>query len=397
MDILGYLASEFSSFDEKPFNAVDSAILSQICMVHAEEVIPAFPKDRQVSRWRRRLQGIVDPTARPVHCIDLVRAEYYETMFTGLVPSLIKENLLAVAASPRFRDMLASDYLCLFDEVQHTQFAALTFTYKKEFAYIGFRGTDTSLAGWHENFNMAFSPSVPAQEQALAYLEAVSARTPRRLIVGGHSKGGNLAMYAALHARPEVKERIESVYSHDGPGFKTGAVPSLLWESLEGRIHRTVPQDSVVGLLLDASAPLRVVKSTAHGIDQHSVFTWEVEDGDFVYEDDVSDSSKFTCEVLHEWLSSYSDEEAKDVVDALFAAIEASGAKDATDIFFAGPKMASLIMAAGKNIDGRSRTVLMSALGSLGEVAARHAAEGVAAAAHEAFDKLGTIAARRTR
>lgn len=395
MNVLDYLASEFSSFKEKPFNTVDSAILSQICMVHAEKVIPALPERKGLSSWGSRLRNIVDPATRPVHFIDLLRAEYYETMFTGLVPGLIKENLLAVAASPRFREMVVSDYVSLFDEKRNTQFAAMTFSYGREFSYIAFRGTDTSLAGWHENFDMAHEQAVPAQQQALAYLEAVAKRARGRLVVGGHSKGGNLALYAALHAKPAVKSKIDLVYSHDGPGFKADSVSRDLWDSLDGRIHRTVPQDSVVGLLMDNPAPLRVVESTAKGIDQHSVFTWEVGEGDFVYRDELSDSAKFTRDVLHEWLALFSDDEAEEVVDALFAAIAVSGAKDASDIFLAGPKMVPLIMAAAKNVDANSRAVLTSALGSLGEVAARHAFGGVTAAAQGAFEKLGAIAALR--
>ena len=394
MNILDYLATEFSGFDELPFNPVDSAILSQFCMVQADGIVP--PLRERKSFWD--LGTVVQnrlPTMRgAVRFIDLLRAERYADMFTGLIPGRVKDNLLALAASPRFRDMVLRDYLSLFDVERQTQFAAVTFVYKKEFAYVGFRGTDTSVTGWRENFNMACSSPVPAQEQASRYLQTVAPNLPRRLFVGGHSKGANLAVYAALKAQPAVQDRIELVYSHDGPGFKAGMFSKADWNKLDGRIHRSVPQESVVGMLMETLVPPRVVKSTEHGLMQHSPFSWELDGSDFLYLDDLADSSKFTDTVFAEWLARYNDEEAAAVVDALFQAIEASGARNATDIFFGGPKTVALITEAAKNIDDDARETLMGALGTFAEIAARAATQGIAVAAQDVVAKLVPKAAK---
>ena len=333
MNILDYLGTEFASFEEKPFNPVDSAALSQFCMVRAEGIVPPLRERKAFGRLGTIVKNLLSPSGRPAHFLDTLRAEHYEHMFSGLIPGRVKENMLALAASPRFRDMVIRDYLSLFDTERQTQFAAMTFVYKKEFAYVGFRGTDTSITGWRENFNMCYTAPVPAQEQAARYLEAVAPHLPRRLFVGGHSKGANLALYAALNASAAVQDRIERVYTHDGPGFKAGAFSPDDWRKLDGRIHRTVPQDSVIGMLMESHTPPLVVHSTERGLLQHSPFSCEVDGDDFVYLDNLTENARFTDALLTEWLARYSDEEAAAIVDALFKAVEASGAQNATEVF----------------------------------------------------------------
>ncbi|OUO92535.1 hypothetical protein B5F40_01185 [Gordonibacter sp. An230] len=377
MNILDYLATEFAAFEEKPFNPVDSAALSQFCMVRAEGVVPALRERRTFLGLKTIVENLLSPVGHSARFVDALRAELFDDMFTGLVPGKIKENLFALAASPRFRDMRLRDYLSLFDTDRQMQFAAMTFVHKKEFAYVGFRGTDASFTGWRENFNMVYDAPVPAQEQAVRYLEAVAPRLPKRLFVGGHSKGGNLALYAALRAKPAVQDRIERVFTHDGPGFKAGMFAPADWAPLEGRIHRTVPQDSVVGLLMESHVPPRVVRSTAKGIDQHSVFSWEVAGDDFLYLEGLTDGAQLADAVLTEWLAQFSDEEVAVVVDAFFQAVEASGARDATEVFSGGAKSIALLGEAAKNVDGEARDVLAEALGSLAEVAAREATHGL--------------------
>ena len=368
MNILDYLGTEFASFEEKPFNPVDSAALSQFCMVRAEGIVPPLRERKAFGRLGTIVKNLLSPSGRPAHFLDTLRAEHYEHMFSGLIPGRVKENMLALAASPRFRDMVIRDYLSLFDTERQTQFAAMTFVYKKEFAYVGFRGTDTSITGWRENFNMCYTAPVPAQEQAARYLEAVAPHLPRRLFVGGHSKGANLALYAALNASAAVQDR---------PGFKAGAFSPDDWRKLDGRIHRTVPQDSVIGMLMESHTPPLVVHSTERGLLQHSPFSWEVDGDDFVYLDNLTENARFTDALLTEWLARYSDEEAAAIVDALFKAVEASGAQNATEVFFGGAKTVALLSEAAKNIDGTARETLVGALGSLAELAGHRVTQGI--------------------
>lgn len=361
--LLDYLETKLASFEDEPLNPVDSAALTQLCMVRGEDVLPPLEERKSFAGLRAILRNVTSRETRPGPIRDMLLAEHFPGMFTGLDPKNIKLNLFALAASPRFRTMCAHDYLSLFDAEQETQFAAMTFTAKKQFVYVGFRGTDTSLAGWKENFNMAFADAVPAQHQAERYLEAIAAKTTGPLYVGGHSKGGNLAEYAALKASPETQARIERVFIHDGPGFKEGTFSDKDYEPLQGRIHKTIPTESFVGILLESQAPVHVVKSRAKGLDQHSVFSWEVDDAldDFAYAGEMPESTKLMAESLRAWLARFDDREREAVVESVFRAIEASGADDAGDLLSGGSKSIAILVDALKKAEVSDRDTLIDA------------------------------------
>lgn len=361
--LLDYLEAKLASFEDEPLNPVDSAALTQLCMVRGEDVLPPLEERKSFAGLRAILRNVTSRATRPVPIRDMLLAEHFPGMFTGLDPKNIKLNLFALAASPRFRTMRVHDYLSLFDAEQETQFAAMAFTAKKQFVYVGFRGTDTSLAGWKENFNMAFADAVPAQHQAARYLEAIAAKTTGPLYVGGHSKGGNLAEYAALKASSETQARIERVFIHDGPGFKEGTFSDKDYEPLQGRVHKTIPTESFVGILLESQAPVHVVKSRAKGLDQHSVFSWEVDDAldDFAYAGEMPESTKLMAESLRAWLARFDDREREAVVESVFRAIEASGADDAGDLLSGGSKSIAILVDALKKAEVSDRDTLIDA------------------------------------
>lgn len=449
--LIDYLEQQLAPFEDVPFNPVDAAALSQLCMVRGEGAIPLLPiteddgKQRASSRARglKRLAqllhiGAADdakPVAATVPLRDLLRAENFPTMFTGLNPEKIKRNLFALAASPRFRAVEVGLYLSEFDPAREMQFAAMTFFYRDAFAFVGFRGTDESIVGWKEDFNMAYAMPVPAQDQASRYLVAAAPYLPERIIVGGHSKGGNLAEYAALHAPADVQNRIVRVYNLDGPGFKedvrenagTAARHRTDGETCRGadgaesrsalgtmgrsavddatsgasrtahhsasdctadrastpileRFRKIVPAESIVGILLHAPTEPRVVRSSAHGLDQHSVFSWEVNSSltDFSYLDALPTSTAIMAKSLQDWLGRYDDEDRARIVDALFRAIEASGAENARDLLVDKNRAARFLREAARNADEADRDVLIEAgrdfLGAAAGSAATHAA-----------------------
>lgn len=374
-----YLETRTDTFDERPLGPVDSAALSQVCMVRGEGVVPTA----RIGRG-----GVADRlgawAAGSARLADLARADEREGRICGLAPDGVRHELGLLATSPRFGALELGDCDSLFDEGTHTQFAALTFVWRsrvsrdRDFAYVGFRGTDDSVTGWRENFDMACDPPVPAQRRAADYLASVARHLPRRLYVGGHSKGGNLATYAALRAPERVRDRIMCVFDHDGPGFKASFLERLDFSLLEGRIHRTVPEESVVGMLMDTPVRPHVVRSFAHGMGQHDVFTWEVSGDDFVYAAQVAPSAAFAHELLDDWLASLGEDETPRVVDALFRALEASGARSASEVLMGGANAPSLVSEAARNLDQESRDVLMPALSKLAAAAARAGAHGVA-------------------
>lgn len=461
--LIDYLERQLAPFEDVPFNPVDAAALSQLCMVRGEGAIPLLPiteddgKQRASSRARglkRFVQllhiGAADdakPIASTVPLRDLLRAENFPTMFTGLNPEKIKRNLFALAASPRFRAVEVGLYLSEFDPAREMQFAAMTFFYRDMFAFVGFRGTDESIVGWKEDFNMAYAMPVPAQDQASRYLAAAAPYLPERIIVGGHSKGGNLAEYAAFHAPADVQNRIVRVYNLDGPGFKedvrenagtvarhnadgetgrgangaacngaddrtadranraarngaadgapgrtsraarngaaagaTNRTADPASTPLLERFRKIVPAESIVGILLHAPTEPRVVRSSAHGLDQHSVFSWEVNSSltDFSYLDALPTSTAIMAKSLQDWLGRYDDEDRARIVDALFRAIEASGAENARDLLVNKNRAARFLREAARNADEADRDVLIEAgrdfLGAAAGSAATHAA-----------------------
>lgn len=364
--IIDYLEHEFATFEEVPFNPVDSLILSEFCMVRMEGVLEPSETGVRPGVIGRLSERFIP--AKRAQFRDALRAEFYDDMFTGLVPSKVKELALALAASPRFRDMLITRYASVFDDDDPVQFAAYAFTYKDQFTYVGFRGTDTSFAGWREDFDMAYMQSVPAQEYAAQYLEDIAPYVSGSLIVGGHSKGGNLAIYAAANVSEKVFSRIEKIYCHDGPGFRRDTFSDDQVKRTVGLLHKTVPQDSVVGMLMETRADYRVVHSTAKGIMQHDPFSWQVDGRDFVYDERLSDGALFMDRVFDEWLSRYSDEELRVIVDALFEMFEASGTTNLSELFSGGAKMVGGLMDAARNASGKTRGVLTGAAATLSEV-----------------------------
>ena len=378
LNLFDYLDTNLETFDEAPLTPVDSAALSQFCMVRGEGIVPAAHS--HANGFVDRLHALV---TRPARFADLHRAENYDGLFCGLAPDDVRRELAALAASPRFRDLELRDYASVFDEASNTQFAAITFVWRSptatgnNFAYVGFRGTDDTFTGWRENFEMAVNPPVPAQRLAAEYLASVARHLPRRLYVGGHSKGGNLATYAALRAPEGVRARLAGVFDHDGPGFKQGFLADRDFEPILGVTHRMVPEESVVGMLMETPVPTRVIRSSARGLDQHNVFTWEVEGADFAEARRLSGSATFTHEVMSDWLASLDEEELPRVVDALFNAIEASGASSAGEVIFSGTNAPTLLGEAARNIDQESRDALLPALKKLAAAVARAGVRGI--------------------
>lgn len=379
MNLFDYLEARTDTFDERPLGPVDSVALSQACMVRGEGVVPAARIGR--GDVADRLDAWAAGSAR---LADLARADEREGRACGLASDAVRRGLGLLATSPRFRDLELGDYDTVLDEGAHAQFAALTFVWRSragrdnDFAYVGFRGTDGSVTGWRENFDMAVDPPVPAQRRAADYLESVARHLPRHIYVGGHSKGGNLATYAALRAPERVRERIVCVFDHDGPGFKPSFLERLDFSPLEGRIHRTVPEESVVGMLMDTPVRAHVVRSSGRGMGQHDVFTWEVDGDDFSYAEQVAPSATFAHELLDGWLASLGEDETPRVVDALFRAAEASGAHSVGEVLLGGPSSLALVSETARNLDQGSRDVLLPALSKLAAAAARAGAHGMA-------------------
>ena len=242
------------------------------------------------------------------------------------------------------------------------QFAAVTMLLPGGTLAVAFRGTDDSFVGWKEDFNMAFRYPVPAQHAACEYVCAVARLWRGPMVLLGHSKGGNLAVYAAMNAEDGVKDRIERIYSLDGPGFPEAVVNSFEYASVSDRIVKIVPDSSVVGMVLETPERCIVVKSDVEGIMQHFVFSWQMHGGEFDKVEDVASSSVTFNKALNKWLANLSKEQRERAVDALFAVLEASGAGSISAMMAAGPKVIPEMLGTYVGLSGEDRRNLNQAL-----------------------------------
>ena len=300
MDIFEYLKNERRSFSQKAFSIVDSIILTKLSYLKFDNIIP---KD-----------GII--------LKDTFKAEYYDNILDvlGHKEEFTKLYTLVVL-SPRFRDIRLKYYIVDNDPKAIKQFSAITFLIGDK-VYIAYRGTDTTVLGWKENFHMTYEYPIESQKQAVQYLTNVYKKEKKKMLVGGHSKGGNLAIYATINAKANIQKNIIKAYSFDGPGFPEEVYLSREYKAIRNKIIKVVPQESLIGLMFEKDKYL-ICKSNEKGSLQHEPFYWRVKDGDLVYLKTLAKSSVSFNSVLMKWLESATVEERELFVDTLFSMIKA--------------------------------------------------------------------------
>lgn len=242
------------------------------------------------------------------------------------------ELLEAVSQSPRFSNCKIYQYRDILIREEETQFAAITFLLDDGSSFLAFRGTDYTLTGWKEDFNMSFQDTIPAQRLALEYTLEISQNHLMPLRLGGHSKGGNLSMFAAIHAPEVLRKRILGVYNHDGPGFREYVTENPAYLEMVPRLHTYVPQSSVIGMLLEHEEPYTVVKSKQVGILQHEFYSWELDGPDFVTMEQTTWDSRFVDQTIKNWLNEMSISERDAIVDAIFDLLQAGESDNVFEI-----------------------------------------------------------------
>ena len=243
------------------------------------------------------------------------------------------ELLRAAADSARFGYTQLYLYRDKLIPEQETQFAAVTFLLDDGSAFLAFRGTDYSLVGWKEDFNMAFQQTVPAQRLALQYTREVAAEYMAPLRLAGHSKGGNLAVFSAARSSPMVQQRIVEVFNLDGPGFTEYMMGDPGYLTMVPRIKTFVPQSSVIGMLLEHEEPYTVIRSKTVSLLQHDPYSWEIMGRDLVRMDEITQDSRFLDATITTWFADMTNEERNRLVDVMFTLLGTGGVENALDIF----------------------------------------------------------------
>ena len=258
----------------------------------------------------------------------------YDSVDMGLIVPSPKINRLfcEAAKTKRFGNCYVGDYVARTSDREGHQFAAVTFHIDSKHMVVSFRGTDDTIVGWKEDCCLAFMDEIPAQRMAVEYINAMAAKYPeQRIYVTGHSKGGNLTLYASLKCHEEVGRRIVRAYCNDGPGLSRSMITSQRYKLMQNRLTVLLPQSSIVGILFEKGEKYTVVKSVGKGPFQHDPFSWVLDGPYFVVLPELSDVAKKTEDGVKAKLDKMSSFEKRILVEGLFGLVRSTGAKTLSD------------------------------------------------------------------
>ena len=297
------------NFDQAPFNEVDNLLLSQLVYVDLKGIVPG-PESNEKIRVAEasRIFFATHDEKKILEKISMTKTAMYV--------------LKKMAESERYKDALLGGYVNDISIEEQSQFAVVCIYLGDRSLFVAFSGTDDTIVGWRENFNMGYLSATPGQKKAVAYLNQMVGIGQWKVRVGGHSKGGNLAVYSAVHCRPIIKRKIISVYSNDGPGFSKEMVASDAYQKMLPKIRTIIPESSIVGLILEHEEEVQIVKSTNVGVGQHDAMSWEVLGNHFVYTDKVAEQSVFIDETMRTWLMELDAVQREIIVEAVFEILD---------------------------------------------------------------------------
>lgn len=309
-------------FSKDPINDIDTLIFALLSYLPFKNIVPGIESNIDIS--------LRDATNQ---YLAKYASSSEDTPKANITPlSSFNSNaefLLKTAADcPRFEDVRLSRYDENTDFVIGRQFTALTFTIPdlERTKIIAFRGTDNSVVGWKEDFDLAYMEQIPAHESACLYLKRVIGIFSGRFIICGHSKGGNLAIYAGSHLDPLQKLKLKKIVNFDGPGFNFSVVQRNPFTQCENKVVNYLPEDSMVGMLLEPVGKRVIVSSSERLINQHNAFNWDVNRYSFM-EGKLSGSALFMEQTLRTWLTDISITDRETFLEALFDILGASEGK----------------------------------------------------------------------
>ena len=300
------------TFQEEPLNLVDSLVFSWLSYLR----IPEAEKNAQ--------------NFRGVPLKNLYKAETFDELFHNVYePEMAKQMFMHMCASPRFRDIKILKYIQQLNLSQEKQFSALTIQFEKNKYFISFRGTDSTIVGWKEDFNMFFECPIPSQIAASKYVKQILKHTIGDIYIGGHSKGGNLAAYAAAI---QNQDRIQHLYVHDAPGFLPEIIERPEFQSIIQKTTKVIPKASFFGMVLEDNVQSLVIQSSRKSFWQHDPFSWEIKNNDFIYEKDVTSPSKYVNKAFQNWMKGISAEKREQFIDLWYDVIQSTNATTTSEL-----------------------------------------------------------------
>lgn len=347
------------SFSEKPLGEVDSLVFCQFAYLKFDGLVPG-----------------PDDDAPPVSIRQIFESRDYDNLYGDeRYREKNTELFLAMVHSRRFGSLKINYYVNQIELEKETQFSAVTFQPDEELFYIAYRGTDETIVGWKEDLNLAFSEPVPGQVMSVEYLERSAEKIGKPFYMGGHSKGGNFAVYAAMNCRRDIQDKIVIIFNHDGPGFRPEVKEKGQFDKIEDRIRQTVPHSSLVGMLLSSDGNYRVVESRNFGLAQHDPYSWLIEKDDFQIVKQIYSGRMFVDTTLNDWILSLNQEQMRIFVDTLYDVVKASEADNLIDFTANWKRSIQGIMSAIKNVDADTIRIMNDIMKALFEMLSQHTKE----------------------
>ena len=335
------------SFKSDPFNEIDNLILANLCYVHFEGIVSDKPK------------------YQPLKLSEAIDCYLSRPEDKWLYRDKEDLNFIKVLKDvPRYKDIRLYYQEGIYDHESETQFAAMCFKIQRGLTYIGFRGTDGFLAGWKEDFNTSFTITA-SQKLALAYLEKAARINFDKLIIGGHSKGGNLAVYAAALSKSSLKKRIISIYSNDGPGFNYDLISEETLSTIKDRLTIFTPKTSIIAQIMEQIKRPKIIASSESFFMQHDPYSWQIENKHFVLEDDYDTFSKVMRSTMQKWLKDIDRKDREIIVNTAYELIKALNTQNVNELLPSLLKNFTALLKKRKDLDENDRRILSEALGDL--------------------------------
>ena len=355
MDFFDYLNWRGDlSFDKVPFNKVDALLLAHVTYSIFDGVVPESFSERKTFA-----QVAHDFSKTP---------DYEERINIGfLINKRTAELMFKCAEVERYRNVELCGFRNIYNEENVEQFAAVTYLIDGK-PVIALRGTDDTIVGWKEDFNIAWLPQIPAQKDALEYFEEAAKALPGEMTLVGHSKGGNLVINTAVKCDKALQNRICEVYNFDGPGFDKDFFKTKEYKAVEKRIHSFYPGFSVVGMIFHHPENYEIVKSEGFAFWQHDAMNWQIMGGEFLTEGEFTEESRLFHKAFNEWIDELNLEQKKNFVETMFCILEASGAKTNNEIEKDAFKSTARMVAAYAEMDKARRKEMKKILSMFKDV-----------------------------
>lgn len=334
------------SFEQSQFNEVDNLILACFSYVNLDG-ISAVTKQKGIGLKKLTKEFM------KLHTMKELEAD---KSFIRLAPFMMME----MAKSVRFGKCVVRNYVNDIVTEAEQQFAAMEIVLEDGTSYVSFRGTDDTIIGWKEDFNLS-TGVVPAQKRAIEYLQKISEHTDGMLRVGGHSKGGNLAIYGSVMCK-SAHEKILEIYSNDGPGFSREFQELPETKEMMPKIIRIIPEYSIIGTLLEHEKEPVIVASSSKGLLQHDGFSWEVQGPALVRRDSLNKTALRFIEILHKWINGMDMEQKRLLIEDLFATLQASGYENLSEVQSGGLKSLAAMVKRVEKFAPESRGMMQELL-----------------------------------